>query len=94
MALNSYPIYVTNIAPVEVKAPRGGRSFLEIQNDDAAEIFFEENIIPTSETGLPIAGGATRSWGAGGTSYTAVPQGNIWIIGSTAGLQKAIVRQA
>ena len=87
-------VYTNAETHIEIRAPVGGRKYLEIVNDDAAEILFAEDTMATPENGLPVAANTSRSW-AYDASQCAVPQGSIWLLGSAAApaLQKVIVRQ-
>ena len=82
----------TNVQ-VELRPPKKGRTYLEIINDDAAAIRYAEGTIANAISGIPIAANTSKSWGAAGQSRSAVPQGNIWLVGTTAGPQRVIIKE-
>lgn len=86
-------VSVGTLTPVELRPPKNGRSYLEIYVDDAAAIRYAEGMIADAISGFPIGPNASKSWGATGQAAEAVPQGNIWLVGTVVGPQRVIVKE-
>lgn len=86
-------VNVGSALPVELRPPKMGRKYLEIYVDDAASIRYAEGMLADAINGFPIGPNASKSWGATGQAAEAVPQGNIWLIGTVAGPQRVIVKE-
>ena len=90
--LDRRTLFVDNITPLEIKAPRGGRTFLSLENHDAAKIFFDTDMIAVTAFASelqPVANQfSIREWNG-----ASCPQGSIWILGSVAGPQRVTVAQ-
>lgn len=86
-------VTVGNLTPYELRPPKAGRTYLEIYVDDAAAIRYAEGTLADSVNGFPIAPNTSKSWGTGGQAPSAVPQGNIWLIGTVAGPQRVIIKE-
>jgi hypothetical protein len=92
-------IYVNNLTPWEIRAPRTGRQHFFLQNLSAASIFYEEGKPPGGgdaltgqPNGIELQAGQSLSM-----NYNTddVPQGSIWISGATAAptLQRVVYRE-
>ncbi len=84
-------IYVALTEPVELRAPVGGRSFFQLENVSGAIIYWDESVIATPENGHSLDDKErihfSREIGQ------AVPQGSVWVIGSTVGVQRVLVKE-
>lgn len=77
--------------PLELRPPRNGRDYLQIENLDAAgSVTFSEDRFPVIGVDAVIPPYAAtnranvREWGASGQSADAVPQGAVWLVCATA----------
>ena len=82
-------VYVTSTSPVEIRAPRKGRRYLEIYNASANDVFYGED---TQSFDRTIATATRLEYGE--QLGKAVPQGSIWIIGSQVGAQKVLIKDS
>ena len=82
-------VYVTSTLPIEIRAPRKGRRYLEIVNTSANDVFYSEDTQAFDRT-IPTL---TRIE-YGEQLGKAVPQGSIWIIGSQVTAQKVLVKDS
>lgn len=87
-------VYVDSATHVELRPPKNGRKFLEVNNMDAAVIYYSEDTFATAENALQVAANSVKTWAKDGTAG-GVPQGSVWILGSAvAGTrQRVIVRE-
>jgi hypothetical protein len=87
-------IYVNASLDVEKRPPRSGRSYFFAQNNSAADVYYEEGTIATSENGIVLSAGQfielTKSDG------DSVPQGSVWFRGSSASptLQRILIKES
>jgi hypothetical protein len=76
--------------PQELRAPRDGRTYLLLQNNSDADIYYDEGTIPDANTGIKI--GAGQYLELNQSQGRAVPQGNLWIVGASASPTRQAVR--
>lgn len=91
---SSNPYIVSTTKQARVAAPTGGRNSLFIQNVSAGVIYYSEDSPLTPNTltqGIQINAGQYLSIDQ--TMGKAVPQGSIFLLGSTAGDQALIVKE-
>lgn len=77
-----------------IPAPKNGRDSLFIQNNSGNTIYYSEDtpLQPsTTANGIAIGGGLFLT--VDQTQGKAVPQGTIYLLGSTAALQSVIVKE-
>lgn len=86
-------LYVNNVTDVEKKPPRKGRSYFFAQNLSAADVYYDEGTMATSENGLTIGAGQNLELRA--SDGQSVPQGNVWFRGSAAAptLQRILIKE-
>lgn len=93
--MNSITVYVNADTHEEIRAPKGGRAALEIENTDGAAILISEDTMASTENAREIPADTVRAWSKDGTSGL-VPQGSIWLLGTAASpaRQRVLVRQS
>lgn len=86
-------IYVNASVDMEVRPPKGGRTYFFAQNNSAADVYYEEGTLATSENGIVIAAGQFIEQRA--SDGQSVPQGNLWFRGSAAAptLQRITIKE-
>lgn len=95
--LDRRTLILDNVTPQEIRAPRGGRDYLYIENHDAAKIYYEEDMPANAVTSMEIQAAGNqlsiKEFGqAGYGTGSGVPQGSIWLLGTGAS-QRVTVRQ-
>lgn len=92
MSGGNYPVYVTNLEPVEIKPPKDkARSTLFLQNTSLNDVYVNEDSIATADNGIVLGAGLFLTYDI---SQGPVPQGKIWISGSVGTRQRILTRQA
>lgn len=75
-------LYVNASTDVEKRPPKGGRTYFFAQNNSAADIYYDEGTLATSENGITLNAGQFIELRS--TDGDSVPQGPIWFRGSSA----------
>ncbi len=75
-------VYVNQDTDVELKPPAQERTYLFIQNNSSADIYYSEGTIATSETGIVLQAGQWLELSS--NLGNAVPQGHVWLRGAAA----------
>lgn len=88
---NAYVLSLNAGEPLEIRPPKAGRTYLRIENLDAATpITYAEDRVPALGIDAEIPPYAAtntanvREWGATGQAPDAVPQGAIWLTAALA----------
>jgi hypothetical protein len=83
-------VYVNAVQPVELRPPHGGRTYFFLQNNSAAEIYYDEGTQATQENGIAVGAGQFLELNA--SMGQAVPQGAVWLLGASASPTQQRVR--
>lgn len=94
--MDTRTLYLNDATHEEIRAPKDGRTYLEIVNADAAVIYYAEDTMASAENGRQVAANTAKVIGSGEPAPSGVPQGTIWLLGSAASpaRQRVIVKQA
>lgn len=85
-----YPVYVDQNTAVEVKPPPSGWTYLFVQNQSSGDIYYSEGTQATSDNGIVLS---TGQWLELSSNLgNALPNGNIWLKGSSASRQRVQIK--
>jgi len=85
--------YVNASTHLELKCPRGGRDFLQIENCSGAVLYVREDTPANADDGTPLDDKERMHWSR--QIGDAVPQGTVWIVGSAAAptMQRVLIKE-